>query len=377
MTRALVALVLLVASMAPARAQLAARASVETQECAAGFTPTDTACALTPPANAVAAPRGGWTCNPGFHDYDGQCRKVVIPANAHLSTYGHSWTCDDGFREQGNACVSRNSPEIVTIGSLCGPWDEFSGDRCVIGHLPVHARRLWRGGPWICRPGFQETDGKCAPTQIPRHARLDASGDGWICRRGYQPVMNRCVEIEVPNNASLGFFGDVWVCNRGFYELRGVCLPDTAEHKALVRQQAALVGRPVFQSSEPVPPRGRVRRQENPTTTFSLVGLVGVILGSLVIFFHLRDAPPPRAAPTFKMSHVPRARGTGTVALKWLSFGNRVDALTGAPILPSARTAQCRNCRAWYHAESMMTLRQENGARCVACGRAALGLSAA
>lgn len=221
-----------------------------------------------------------------------------------------------------------------------------------------------------------ETDGKCMPTQIPRYARLDASGDGWICRRGYQPMMNRCVEIDVPNNARLGFFGDVWTCNRGFYELRGVCLPDTAEHKALVRQQAALTGRTVYQASEPVPPQSRIRRKANPYT-FALVGLVGAVLGSFVIFFQLRDRPQQRQAPTYKMSYVPRTRGSGTVALKWLSFGNRVDALTGAPILPSAETAQCRNCRAWYHAESMMTLRQENSARCVACGRAALGLSAA
>lgn len=375
MKRALLVLLFLALGALPAHAQ--SRPKVPpVQECAVGFTPTETACVLRPPINATAIPTGGWTCNRGFHDYDGQCRKVVIPANAHLSTHGHAWECDAGYREQGAACVTRATPEIVTVGSLCGPWDEMSGNRCLIRPIPVHAKRIRRGGPWICRPGFLETDGKCVPTEIPYHARLDASGDGWICRRGYQPMMNRCVEIDVPNNARLGFFGDVWTCNRGFYELRGVCLPDTAEHKALVRQQAALVGRTVYQTSEPVPPKGRIRRKANPYT-FALVGLVGAVLGSFVIFFQLRDAAPTRQAPTYKMSYVPRTRGSGTVALKWLSFGNRVDALTGAPILPSAETAQCRNCRAWYHAESMTTLRQENGARCVACGRAALGLSAA
>ncbi len=375
MIRALV-LVLLVVSGAALAQSARPQPQIQTQECVPGFTPTESGCALQPPANATAVVTGGWTCNAGFHDYDGLCRKVRIPPNARLSPYGHSWVCDAGYREQGTACVSEKTPEIVTVGSLCGPWDEMSGNRCMIKPLPVHAKRIGRGGPWICRPGFLESDGKCVPTEIPRHARLDASGDGWICRRGYQPVNNRCVEIDVPNNATLGFFGDVWSCNRGYYELRGVCLPDTAEHKALVRQQAALTGRTVYQVSEPVPPPVRVRRKANPYT-FALVGLVGVVLGSFVIFFQLRDAPQPRPAPTYKMSYVPRTRGTGTVALKWLSFGNRVDALTGAAILAAARTAQCRNCRAWYHAESMMTLRQENAGRCVACGRAALGLSAA
>lgn len=372
MIRALAVLLLLI----PGAAYAQQRTQTQTQECALGFTPTETACVLSPPANATVLPNGGWGCNPGFHDYDGLCRKVVLPANAHLSTYGHSWTCDAGYREQGTACVSAETPEVMTVGSVCGPWDEVSGDRCLIRPLPVHAKRIMRGGPWICRPGFQETDGKCMPTEIPRHARLDASGEGWICRRGYQPVNNRCVEIEVPNNATLGFFGDVWTCNRGYYELRGVCLPDTAEHKAFMRQQAALTGRTSYQASEPAPPPTRVRRKSNPYT-FAIVGLVGVVLGTFVIFFQLRAAPITRPAPTFKMSYVPRTRGTGTVALKWLSFGNRVDALTGAAILPSAQTAQCRNCRAWYHAESMATLGQENGGRCIACGRAALGLSAA
>ena len=89
----------------------------------------------------------------------------------------------------------------------------------------------------------------------------------------------------------------------------------------------------------------------------------------------MRD-PPVRRVATYKMAYVPRVRGSG-LALTWRPFGSRIDALTGAAIPVAASVEQCRNCRAWYQAESAATLRRENGAKCVACGRVALAQVAA
>jgi hypothetical protein len=48
------------------------------------------------------------------------------------------------------------------------------------------------------------------------------------------------------------------------------------------------------------------------------------------------------------------------------------DAFTGAPLDARLGFHQCTNCKVHYHAESVVVLREENGARCVACGAAAI-----
>ena len=343
------------------------------EDCAVGYAASAETCILRTPANASADPRGGrWACNRGYYDAGDTCLRVAVPANAGLSAFGHSWTCNPGFREVDRACQPAQAPPRVDLRAssiTCAPGYHLADDACARVAVPRHAKLGAGGSIWLCDPGYQEMAGKCVPTEIPHHARLGTGGDDWVGSRGFRPFHNTCVEIDVPHNASLGFYGDVWTCNRGYYEIRGVCLPDDKAHRALVAAAAILRNEPSRDANvmQPLRLAGHLRGNGR---TLEIVGAVGVVLGGLVIFFFMRD-PPARHAATYKMNYVPRARGSG-LALTWRPFGSRIDALTGAAIEVTASVAQCRNCRAWYHAESAATLRRENGARCVACGRVAL-----
>lgn len=44
------------------------------------------------------------------------------------------------------------------------------------------------------------------------------------------------------------------------------------------------------------------------------------------------------------------------------------DALTGAPLDPSAELFRCADCRSFYSVASVRALANDNGARCIACG---------
>ncbi|MHB1205813.1 MAG: hypothetical protein ACYCZX_09615 [Rhodospirillaceae bacterium] len=364
--KALFALLAVVAASgftAPARAE----------DCAVGYAASAEVCTLRTPANANADPRGGgWACNRGYYDAGGTCLRVAVPANASLSTYGHSWTCNQGFREVERACQPAETPQRVGLDAsrvTCAPGSHLVDGACTPIAVPRHAKLGAGSSIWLCGPGYQEMGGKCVPIEIPRHARLGTDGDDWVCNRGYRPFHNRCVEIDVPHNASLGFYGDVWTCNRGYYEIRGVCLPDDKAHRAAMAAAAILRNEP-SRDANVMQPLRRADHVPGSGRTFEVVGAVGVVLGGLVIFFFMRD-PPVRRAATYKMAYVPRARGSG-LALTWRAFGSRIDALTGAAIPVAASVVQCRNCHAWYQAESAATLRRENGAKCVACGRVAL-----
>jgi hypothetical protein len=48
------------------------------------------------------------------------------------------------------------------------------------------------------------------------------------------------------------------------------------------------------------------------------------------------------------------------------------DAFTGAPLNSALGLHQCTSCQVYYHTESLEVLREENAARCVACGSTAL-----
>lgn len=48
------------------------------------------------------------------------------------------------------------------------------------------------------------------------------------------------------------------------------------------------------------------------------------------------------------------------------------DAFTGASLNPVLGLHQCTKCKVYYHAESVAVLREENAARCVACGSASI-----
>ena len=88
----------------------------------------------------------GWQCNDGFREHDGQCVKIDVPANAHLSGggYGTGWQCDWAFTEEQGNCISIN---------------------------------------------------------VPAHAYLSFTGTRWHCDRGYRRVNNVCEAVEVPPSA--------------------------------------------------------------------------------------------------------------------------------------------------------------------------------
>lgn len=360
-------LVLILAVMAVAVFAEPARAA----DCAPGYAVAGEACTLQPPANSTARSGGGWACNRGFFETDAVCQPVRIPQNAALSASGHSWTCNRGFAEIDRTCRQQSTPMAPVMGKIC-PDDEAPDGVCVPMEIPRHATRAAGTHIWLCNAGFQEISGQCVPTEIPRHAHVGAGGDRWLCDRGYRPLKGACAEIDIPNNASLGYFGDVWTCNRGYYEIRGVCLPDSKAHRALMAATGTMLRNETLRPTA-VPER-RIKQVSAEHRNIGLTIVAGFIIGGVVVF--LMREPPARYAATYKMTYAPRPRGSG-LTLTWRSFGNRIDALTGAPIAISANTAQCRNCRAWYHAESAVALRKENGARCVACDRIALTQSVA
>ena len=344
-------------------------APVRAAECAPGYAAAGEVCALQRPANATPKAGGGWTCNRGFFETEGACQPVRIPQNAALSASGHSWSCSASFTEIDHTCRPQGTATTPAPTKICAD-DQAPDGVCVPMEIPRHATRAAGTHIWHCNAGLQEIAGACVPIESPRHAHVGTDGDRWLCDRGYRAVQGKCTEIDIPNNASLGYFGDVWTCNRGFYELRGVCLPDTKAHRALVASTASLFREASRnEAARATAPEQRIRQVSAEHRNILLTIVVGFIIGGAIIFF--TREPPARFAPTYKMTYIPRPRGSG-LALTWRSFGNRIDALTGAPIAISANTVQCRNCRAWYHTESAQTLRKENGARCVACDRVAL-----
>ena len=362
-------LAILAAIVAVGFAPAFAAAPAQLQECASGYMPTADACTLRAPLNAKQNAAGGWSCNQGFFEANGACNPVPVPRNAHLTASGHSWTCDSGFDEADRACrPAAGRPAVLPVHAvLCPEYEDPAGRDCIPQEKPTHAVRAPGSLFWSCIKGYQEMSGKCMPVDIPRNAVVGVGGMGWTCDWGFRPVQGKCVEIDIPNNASLGYFGDVWNCNRGYYEIRGICLPDTKDHKAMVAKTSVMYREEPVASS-PAPAR-MVARMSAHERGIGMAAAVGFAVAGFVIFL-MREQPQRRTA-TYKMAYAPRQRGSG-LALTWRSFGNRVDALTGAPIATSANTAQCRNCRAWYHAESAATLARENGARCLACNRVAL-----
>jgi hypothetical protein len=368
------ALLLVLAVIAATACLNAAKA----EECASGYVTSGEVCVLRLPQNATANPRGGWSCNRGFYDTGGLCLRLEVPPNASLSRFGHNWECNPGYQEVDRKCVRPGTARISRVtargGLPCAPGAQEAAGACAPPEIPHNARLSADGGAWLCNSGFQEREDKCVPLEIPRNAHLGTGSDTWVCNRGYRPVRNKCLEIDIPNNASLGFFGDVWSCNRGYYELRGVCLPDTKSHRALVASAAAMfAGEPAAPASGAVSAR-RAGHVSGNSRALILAGLIGMGIGGVLIF--LMREPPVRYAATYKMNYVPRPRGSG-LSLIWRPFGHRIDALTGASIDISTAAMQCRNCRAWYHPDSAATLRRENTAKCVACGRAALTPQAA
>lgn len=90
----------------------------------------------------------------------------------------------------------------------------------------------------------------------------------------------------------------------------------------------------------------------------------------------------PRGGPTYR----PRPRwpdwfgdavpadSNGTVHLARRSelVGVR-DAYSSAPVNPGEDLVRCGKCLSFYHADSALVLKRENGGRCMVCGSADLG----
>jgi hypothetical protein len=66
------------------------------------------------PRNAHPNPYGGgWTCDRGFRNNNGQCVAVQLPQNAELDIYGSGWTCSYGFKQVGNECQKMSPAELA------------------------------------------------------------------------------------------------------------------------------------------------------------------------------------------------------------------------------------------------------------------------
>jgi hypothetical protein len=357
----------------------AALAAPDANGCAAGYELAGVSCTLTIPAHAIPGAGGSWTCERGTYDADGRCVPVDVPEHARLSAAGHTWVCDAGYHDAGTACLP--GPEPTEVSAPCGLAPLNRDGSCGRVPVPRHARRIAMTGFWLCQSGYQRIGDTCAPVRIPRFAHPSVTRDDWLCNRGYQRNYNLCVEIDVPDHATLGYYGDAWFCDRGYYEIRGVCLPETDEHRAITarygggRERLAPAATVMHQAA-PRPAGGDERPSQVGMIgqlfvgAYLFAGALAILVATFTLFNNWR--PPSQPSRHLTMAYVPRRRGSGAALAIWRPFGHRVDALTGAPIEPAARIAQCRNCHAWYGAASVAALRHENEARCIACGRAAV-----
>lgn len=205
--------------------------------------------------------------------------------------------------------------------------------------------------------------------EMPPHARLNVRGDGWVCDYGFRRVGAGCIEIAVPRNATLGPYGDTWICLPGYYTYRDVCLKDEGAEGYETPRKSFTPWQIVAQLS--AKPASKTSDGENTFYRFAPFLAAAVALGVWSFFSRGRDAAPQ---PTRNYSStaitVQRPRRAVTVNA-WRSAGEKVDALTGALIPDGVEIAQCRNCRVFYRRESLVTLRRQNAAACIACGRSA------
>lgn len=205
--------------------------------------------------------------------------------------------------------------------------------------------------------------------EMPPHARLNVRGDGWVCDYGYRRVGPGCIEIAVPRNATLGPYGDTWICLPGYYTYRDICLREEGADAYETPRQTFKPWQIVAQLS--AKPASKRSERENTFYRFAPFLAAAVALGVWSFFFRGRDsAPQPTRNYSSTAITVQKPRRAVTVNA-WRSAGEKVDALTGAVIPDGIEIAQCRNCRVFYRRESLVTLRRQNAAACIACGRSA------
>lgn len=218
-----------------------------------------------------------------------------------------------------------------------------------------------------CAPGTVMSAGACIALAMPEHAHANFRGDGWVCDFGFERHGQLCAPIIVPRNAARSRNSDLWKCNSGYYEIRGICLPD---------ETAAA------NSAHASPPldlkalRGVAERQlaahggrRDGTFVFIVmlsvmgIGVVATILVSSLFMIGRRPQTPVVEIPHQHSFRPQQAVAAGA----WLTYGERIDGLTGGPIAEGAAVTQCPTCQVCYGPESVAVLRRENRARCLAC----------
>ena len=224
------------------------------------------------PPHAFANAMGDdWDCERGFTRKDDRCNPTVVPAGAHLTTFG--WECDRGFQQLGQQCEKIPIPshafvvnDTFTIGWDCERGFMRSGSQCKPVRVPVHgflaaAGHEWRcergyvtanqseclrvtvpqdghldetGHDWECNHGFKRVDGRCAAIKLPAHAFPTGIAElqSWHCERGYTRRGDSCVAVAIPAHAYLNDPGDGWSCDRGFHPVGQVCAPISVPRNA-------------------------------------------------------------------------------------------------------------------------------------------------
>lgn len=209
-------------------------------ECNPGFRETNGECLeIVIPENAYSTNRAfgkAWECRRGYRQVDGaSCVRIEIPSNAFLSFTGNGWECDRGFRRVGKKCVETLVPENghLTTGSWGTGWKcnrgfRASGAACLPIAIPDngYATNLESGSGWRCERGFTVMGERCIPVSVPENAYFDegAYPDQWKCERGFEQVDGFCISLSVPENAHLGYSGNRWECDKPYIRKEDSCV---------------------------------------------------------------------------------------------------------------------------------------------------------
>ncbi|MEZ5659562.1 MAG: hypothetical protein R3E83_13845 [Burkholderiaceae bacterium] len=62
-----------------------------------------------------------------------------------------------------------------------------------------------------------------------------------------------------------------------------------------------------------------------------------------------------------------RAHGGAVFMARRADLAGLRDAFSAEPIDPARALVRCAQCQSFYHADSLVTLRRENGGRCASC----------
>ena len=216
-----------------------------------------------------------------------------------------------------------------------------------------------------CAPGYVASSGGCVPATVPDHAHLNGTGSDWICDFGYERHAHKCGPVVVPRNATMARNSDVWRYNSGYYEKWGVCLPK--EETAPVNHEPLDFKALRAEAGRRAGTRGLAGSLDDLDTWLGVLGIFWLLAAGMMLIGRRgtivvapSTAPRPQAFRPYR-AIVARADA-------WLTWGERIDGLTGGPIAEGVAVTQCPTCQTCYGAESVVVLRRENGARCLACG---------